>query len=97
MFQNCIIAQRIDDYSGGNIHSTEGRGKKLGVYCLHMLQVPMVTCILLRYTKITTNFSLPTERPHCRAMLLARHIWKNMKSGIYHFDGNGLRFVQGNW
>ena len=80
------------------IPGTEGRGKKaLVVYCLHMLQVPMVTCILLCYTKITTNFSLPAERPHCRVMLLARQIWKNMKSKIYHLDGNGLHFVQGDW
>ena len=35
-----------------------------GVHCSHMRQVSMVTCILLRHTKITTNFSLPAERPH---------------------------------
>ena len=28
-----------------------------GVHCSHMRQVSMVTCILLRYTKIKTNFS----------------------------------------
>ena len=32
-----------------------------GTHCLHMRQVPLVTCILLRYTKITVNFCLPVE------------------------------------
>ena len=53
-----------------------------GVHCSRMRQVSMVTCILLRYTKITNNFSLPPERPHCRAMLLARNIWKDLMSEI---------------
>ena len=46
----------------------QGEGKKRapGVHCSRMCQVSMVTCILLRYTKITTNFSLPAERPHCQ-------------------------------
>ena len=58
-----------------------GEGKRaLGVYCSRMCQVPVVTCILLRYTKITTNFCLPAERPHCRAMFLVRHIQKDLKS-----------------
>ena len=47
-----------------------------------MRQVSMVTCILLRYTKITTNFSLPAGRQHCRAMFLERNIWKDLKSEI---------------
>ena len=59
-----------------------GEKKAPGVHCSHMHQVSMVTCILFRYTKITTNFSLPAGRPHCRAMLLARNIWKNLKSEI---------------
>ena len=60
------------------------RGEKRapGVRCSRMHQVSMVTCILLCYTKITTSFSLPAERPHCRAMLLARIIWKDLKSEI---------------
>ena len=53
-----------------------------GVHCSPMRQVSMVTCILLCYTKIMTNFSLPAERPHCRAMLLARNIWKDLKPEI---------------
>ena len=45
---------------------------------------------------IMTNFSLPAESPHCRAMLFVRHIQKDLKSAIYHFDSNGLHcFVQG--
>ena len=48
-----------------------------GVQCSRMCHVSMATCILLRYTKITTNFSLPAGRPHCRAMLLARNILKS--------------------
>ena len=39
------------------------------VNCPCMRQVPMVTCILLFYTEITTNFNLPAERLHCKAML----------------------------
>ena len=32
-----------------------------GIHCSRMRQVPLVTCILLRYTKITVNFCLPPE------------------------------------
>ena len=32
-----------------------------GTHCSRMRQVPLVTCILLRYTKITVNFCLPAE------------------------------------
>ena len=61
------------------VPGTEGRRKGVpGVYCLRMCQVPMVICILLRYTKITMN----SERPHCRAMLLVRHNLKDFKLEI---------------
>ena len=30
-------------------------------HCSRMHQIPLVTCILLRYTKITVNFWLPAE------------------------------------
>ena len=33
----------------------QGGGKRAGTHCSHMCQVPMVTCMLLRYTKITDN------------------------------------------
>ena len=36
-----------------------------GTHCSCMRQVPLVTCILLRYTKIMVNFCLPPERSHC--------------------------------
>ena len=45
-----------------------------GTHCLHMRQVPLVTCILLRYTKITVNFCLPAKRPHCIVILPVGHI-----------------------
>ena len=65
------------------VAGTMRRGKRApGVHCSCMLQVSMVTCILLLYTKITTNFSLPPGRPHGRAMLLVRIIWKDLKSEI---------------
>ena len=35
--------------------------RELGTHCSRMRQVPLVTCILLRYTKITVNFCLPAE------------------------------------
>ena len=41
-----------------------------GTHCSRMRQVPLVTCILLRYTKITVNFCLPAERPHCIVITL---------------------------
>ena len=51
-----------------------------GTHCSHMCQVPMVTCILLRYTKITVNFCLPAERPHCIVTLPVGHIRAVLKS-----------------
>lgn len=45
------------------VPGADGKGKGApGVYCLRMCEVPMVTCILLCYTKIMTNFSLPAEK-----------------------------------
>ena len=41
---------------------------------LHMDQVALVTCILLRYTKITDNYSLPARRPCRRNMIPTNHI-----------------------
>ena len=61
---------------------------------LYMRQVPLVTCILLRYTETTTNFSLQAKRADFKAMLLVRHIWKDVKSEL---NDNSLHpFVQGN-
>ena len=42
----------------------KGGGKeRLVSTCLCRQEVPMVTCILLRYAKIMTKFILPAERP----------------------------------
>ena len=51
-----------------------------GTHCSRMRQVPLVTCILLRYTKITVNFCLPPERPHCMVILPVGHIRAVLKS-----------------
>ena len=45
-----------------------------------MRQVPLVTCILFHYTKITVNFCLPAERPHCMVILPVGHIRAVLKS-----------------
>ena len=51
-----------------------------GTHCLRMRQIPLVTCILLRYTKITVNFCLPSERLHCLVILPVRYIRAVLKS-----------------
>ena len=51
-----------------------------GTYCSHMCQVLFVTCILLRYTKITVNFCLPAESPHCMVIFSVGHIQAVLKS-----------------
>ena len=54
--------------------------KEPGTHCSRMRRVPLVTCILLRYTKITVNFCLPPERPYCRVILPVRHLRAVLKS-----------------
>ena len=58
-----------------------GLGTRLGTHCTSSLG------------KITINFCLPAERPHCRVILPVRHgqFWCHQQ---YHFDSNGL-LVQG--
>ena len=51
-----------------------------GTHCSRMRQVPLVTCMLLHYTKITVNFCLPAERPHCLVILPVEHIRAVLKS-----------------
>ena len=51
-----------------------------GIHCSRMRQVPLVTCTLLRYTKITVNFCLPPERSHCMVILPVGHIRAVLKS-----------------
>ena len=54
--------------------------KEPGTHCSRMHQVPLVTCILLRYTKTNGNFCLPAERPQCKIILPVRHLWAVFKS-----------------
>ena len=51
-----------------------------GTHCLRMCQVPLVTCILLRYSKITINFCSPAERLHFMVILPVGHIRAVLKS-----------------
>ena len=51
-----------------------------GTHCSRMRQVSLVTCILLRCTKITVQFCLPAERLHCMIILLLRLIRTVFKS-----------------
>ena len=67
-----------------------------GTHCSRMHHVSLVTCILLRYTKITVNFCLPPERPKCIVILSVGHIYgRYWSQKRYRFDGNSLHcFVQ---
>ena len=68
--------------SASFLDSCEGeKEREPGTHCLHMCQVPLVTCILLSYTKIMANFCLSAERPHCRVILPVRHIRAILTSG----------------
>ena len=55
-------------------------GREPGTHCSRMRQIPLVICILLRYTKITVNFCLPAERLHCLVILPVGYIWAVLKS-----------------
>ena len=58
-----------------------GGGGKRAWYTLFVhAPVPLVTCILLRYTKSMVNFCLPAERPHCIVTLPVGHIRAVLKS-----------------
>ena len=54
-----------------------------GVHCSRMHQVSMVTCILLCYTKITTNFSLPAGRPHTAELCSMRESFEEFEFRNY--------------
>ena len=54
---NCIkmldmTTQRVASFPGSRAWEEE---REPGTHCSRMRQVPLVTCILLRYTKITVN------------------------------------------
>ena len=47
---------------------------KPDTHCLRMHQVPLVTCILFHFTKITVSFYLPAERPYWMVILPVGHV-----------------------
>ena len=55
--------------------------KEPGTHCSHMCQVPLVTCILLRYTKITIN----SVKVHTAWLYSLRHRQAVFKSKIISF------------
>ena len=60
-----------------NLASFPGSGeeeREPGMHCLRMRQIPLVTCILVHYTKITVNFYIPAERLHCMVILPVGYI-----------------------
>ena len=69
---------RLASFPGSR--ATRDEEREPGTHCSRMRQVPLVTCILLRYTKINGNFCLPAERPQCKIILPVRHLWAVFKS-----------------
>ena len=72
-------------------------GKLQGLFRESCWQIhTVVTCILLRYTKITVNFCLPAERPHCMVIPLWDTYGRFWSQKLYRFDRKGLHcFVRG--
>ena len=60
--------------------SCPGEEEERWVHTSRMHQFFLVTCILLHYTKITINFCLTAERPHCIVLLPVGHIRAVLKS-----------------
>ena len=90
---SCAASMSVASFPGSCAGEEE---REPGTHCSRMRQVPLVTCILLRYTKITVNFCLPPERPHCMVILPVGHIRAILKSKTNRFDGNSLHcFVRG--
>ena len=81
----------LASFSGSRAGEEE---REPGAHCSRMRQVPLVTCILLRYTKINGNFCLPAERPHCRTILPVRHLRPVLKSETISLRRFLHRFVQ---
>ena len=50
----------LASFPGSHVGEEE---REPGTHCLQKPKVPLVTCIILCYTKITVNFCLPSERP----------------------------------
>ena len=74
---NLYVATILASFPGSCAGEEE---REPGTHCSRMRQVPLVTCILLRYTKITVNFCLPPERLHCMVILPVGHIRAILKS-----------------
>ena len=72
-----IASSLIASFPGSCAEEEE---REPGTHCSRMRQVPLVTCILLCYSKITVNFCLPPERPHCMVILAVVHIRPVLKS-----------------
>ena len=77
--RTCTFSQEYKRFPGSGVGAGEEK-REPGTHCSRMHQVPLVTCILLHYTKITVNFCLPPERPHCTVILAVRHIRAVLKS-----------------
>ena len=71
------VTSRVASFPSSCVGEEE---REPSTHCLRMHQVPLVTCILLRYTKVNGNFCLPAERPHCRIILPMRHLRAVLKS-----------------
>ena len=66
------LAPRLASFPGSCVGEEE---REPGTHCSRMRQVPMVTCILLRYTGLDYGqFLIPPERPHCMVILPVGHI-----------------------
>lgn len=49
---------------------------------LALLHPPFKGYYNMHTTLLQDYLSLPAERPHCKTMLLVRHIWRGLKSDI---------------
>ena len=54
LMQFCRFGNPLALFPGSRVGEEE---REPGTHCSHMRQVPLVTCILLRYTKIMVNFA----------------------------------------
>lgn len=67
-----------------------------GWYTLPLGPSIKVARILLHWTNVTANYSLPATRLHCRVVFPLRHIWMVLKSKWYCCDGKH-QYVWDDW
>ena len=79
-----VVATLLALFPGSRAGEEE---REPGTHCLRMRQVPLVTGILLRYTKITVN---SVYLPHCMVILPLRHIRAILSPKQYRFNGDSL-------